>query len=96
MKEGDAWLLANRAEGENTDGDVARDVVSKLNDLRILGRAETPPADGTAPVFELTLGTDAGTRVLRFFRPRRYERLRGRRRRSRRVVSRGPLTSAKR
>ena len=68
-KEGDAWLLANRAEGENTDGDVARDIVSKLNDLRILGRAETPPADGAAPVFELTLGTDAGTRVLRFFRP---------------------------
>lgn len=67
-KEGDAWLLADRAEGENTDGDVARDIVSKVNDLRVLGRAETPPAEGAVPAFELTLGTSAGERVIRFFR----------------------------
>jgi hypothetical protein len=67
-KEGDAWLLADRAEGETTDGDAARDIVSKVNDLRVLGRADAPPAADATPAFTLTLTTDAGERALRFYR----------------------------
>lgn len=69
VKAGDAWQLSELAEGESTDGDAARDLISKVNDLRILGRAQTAPAEGDAPLFELKLVGADGTTVLRFFRP---------------------------
>lgn len=68
-REGESWKLNDLAEGEATDADAARDVVSKLANLRILGRAESSPGADAKPVFAFTLGDGDGTTTLRFFRP---------------------------
>jgi len=65
----DAWKLDDVAQGETTDGDAVRDVVSKVTDLRVLGRADVPPAADAKPLFELALGAEGGNSVLKFFRP---------------------------
>jgi len=68
-KVGDDWQLDGLAAGETTDADAARDLAAKLTDLRVLGRAEVPPAADVKPQFELTLGAEGGATVLKFFRP---------------------------
>src|SRR5215831_2855321 len=65
----DGWKLDDIAQGETTDGDAARDVVGKVTDLRVLGRADVPPAADAKPQFELALGAEGGNSVLKFFRP---------------------------
>lgn len=68
-RDGEGWRLTDLAETESTDADAARDVVSKLSNLRVLGRADSAPAADAEPLFAFTIGADGGTTTLQFFRP---------------------------
>ncbi len=64
----DAWSMLDASDDETLNQDAARDLVAKLANLRVLGRAETPPAADALPRAEFEVTTESGTISLRFYR----------------------------
>jgi len=70
--EGESWHLDDLAEGAATDADKARDVVSKVTNLRVIGLAGEDQVSAVAesqPLFQLAATTGAEEVTYAFFRP---------------------------
>ncbi len=69
QRTGDAWALEGLAEGATTKQDQAMDLVNKMANLRVMGAADAPPAEGIEPALVLTVSTASGEFDYRFFQP---------------------------
>ena len=69
QKAGDAWTLDGLAPGVTTKQDAVTDLVNKMANLRVMGPADAPPADGLEPALLLTVSTAGGEFDYRFYQP---------------------------
>lgn len=71
-KSGEAWQLDALAEGQTTAEDNAREIVSKLENLRVVDvadKASVAALEGVAPAFELSATTESHQVTYTFHRP---------------------------
>jgi hypothetical protein len=69
VRNGEVWTVDGLAAGETTKQDAATDLVNKVVNLRVMGIADAPPAEGSTPVLELRATTGNGEYDYRFYQP---------------------------